>query len=362
MKKIWLVCASALLVLVAGMATFLLLNSTGSLPIHTTENGESAPNAISEIRDVSINGVNQRLLIRGANKDNPLLLHLHGGPGGPDQAIIQSKGQTIEDIFTVVYWDQRGSGASYHADRDGSKLTLNQLVEDGVTISDMLLSEFGQEKLYLQGHSWGTLLGVNMISKAPDRYKAFFAVGLFANSKQSERLSWEYVLAAAKAAGDDHAIQRLTEMGSPPFSTDEEWIRNVTEQRKLLWPYENPNAEPLFNMAEVYWMFATYSGYTIGEKLRSLGGLDYTMADLWPVVVETNLIKSHTQFDVPFYVFQGKYDQHTVTQVAREYFDVINAPDKAYHLFQNSAHWPHISEYDLYRMHIKEHMQKIERQ
>ena len=362
MKKALKIIITSCVVLIMFLAVFLWLNSPGTTPPITDTDGQSLTNSIAEVRDVSINGVTQRLLIRGADKNNPLLLHLHGGPGGPDQVILQGSGKTLEDLFTVVYWDQRGSGASYHSSMADENLTLQQVVDDGIAITEMLLNEFDQDQLYLHGHSWGTLLGINIVSKAPELFKAFFVVGLFADSQRSEKLSWEYTLNAARAAGDEDTVNRLTQIGSPPYSSDRQWIESVTEQRQLLWPYENPGAEPLFNMADIYWSFALYNGYTIGEKLNSLTGLDHAMKNLWPTVVATNLNNTHTELNVPIYVFQGQYDQHTVTEVAKDYFENINAPDKAYHLFEKSAHWPHVNEYELYRERIMQHLQTIEGQ
>ena len=360
MKKILLLITAFCIVLLLTVSVFLLINSPGKTTQLRSVGGESLADSIAEIRNVSINGVSQRLLIRGVDKNNPLLLHLHGGPGGPDQVILQQFDKTLEDIFTVVYWDQRGSGASYHSSMADQSLTLADIVNDGITVSEMLLNEFGQDQLYLHGHSWGTLLGVNMVSEAPELFKAFFAVGLFADSQRSEKLSWDYAISSARAAGDKKTVERLNKIGSPPYKSDRQWIQSVTEQRQLLWPYENPDAEPLYTTAEIYRWFALYNGYTLAEKFNVLSGLNYSMEKLWPTVVSTNLMNTHTNLAVPIYVFQGKYDQHTVTEVAKDYFNKIIAPDKQYHLFENSAHWPHVSEYDLYRARIERHLQTIE--
>ena len=55
--------------------SFLFFVSPKTTPHIIEENG------IAEIRDIQLNGVQQRILIRGTNKKNPILLHLHGGPG-----------------------------------------------------------------------------------------------------------------------------------------------------------------------------------------------------------------------------------------------------------------------------------------
>lgn len=353
---LWLVSilVLAFFVLIGGLA----LTSSKTTPAFTDDNGTTLTNSIAEIRDVTINGTSQRILIRGENRDNPLLLQLHGGPGGPDQAIIQSTGKTVEDLFTVVYWDQRGTGASYNESTRLQPLTLEQISSDGIALSKMLLNEFGQNKLYLQGHSWGSLLGVEMASQAPELFQAYFGIGQFANGMRAEKLSWDFALSAAKNAQDQSTVNALMELGSPPYNTDQEWIDKVMVQRALMIPYENPNQGPVFTMADFYRQFYFYEGYNISEKIGMLSAPSFSMQQLWPAVINSNLLKTHTQFEVPIYIFQGKYDQHTVTQVAKEYFDVINAPEKNYFSFDQSAHWPHINEYTKYRGHLKSILSK----
>lgn len=70
-------------------------------------------------------------------------------------------------------------------------------------------------------------------------------------------------------------------------------------------------------------------------------------------VINTDLFTKNPKLDVPVYFLQGKYDQHTVTLLVKEYFDYIEAPIKQYIDFENSAHWPHLREFGKYRTSLK---------
>src|SRR6476660_3866759 len=76
--------------------------------------GPLNPNAtpIQEERFVTLGGIEQWITIRGANRSNPVLLVVHGGPGDA-QSALRSTYAVYEKDFTIVQWDQRGAGRTY---------------------------------------------------------------------------------------------------------------------------------------------------------------------------------------------------------------------------------------------------------
>lgn len=58
----------------------------------------------------------------------------------------------------MVYWDQRGAGLSYSSHMDKSTLTIDQYINDTIAVTNYLRERFGQDKIYLMAHSWGTYL------------------------------------------------------------------------------------------------------------------------------------------------------------------------------------------------------------
>ena len=73
------------------------------------------PKGIEELTPIKIGGVEQWIHIRGRDRNNPILLWLHGGPVEP---VIGAIGDAVlrpwEDYFTLVMWDQRQTGKSYY--------------------------------------------------------------------------------------------------------------------------------------------------------------------------------------------------------------------------------------------------------
>lgn len=51
-------------------------------------------------------------------------------------------------------------------------------------------------------------------------------------------------------------------------------------------------------------------------------------------------------FDVPIYLFMGKHDYNTVYALAKEWFDLLEAPSKKFFAFDKSGHTPQWEEAD----------------
>ena len=179
---------------------FFLINSPGKLAPLKDEKGNAIQGSVSEKVWVEINGIEQGMFIRGENPENPVILYLHGGPGTPLLQFISylEKNERLEKYFTICYWDQRGSGMTYNKSTDPSTMTVEQMVEDTREVTEYLKERFGQKKIYLIGHSWGSYLGVKTIEKYPENYLAYIGIGQVTNQTESERLAYNYMLSHAK--------------------------------------------------------------------------------------------------------------------------------------------------------------------
>lgn len=339
---------------------YLLYLSPQKTEAHFDKNGKVLPNSIAEIRNVPINGVNQRLLIRGEDKNNPVLLHCHGGPGTPEQVFLKHFGVYLEDVFTVCYWEQRGAGGSFSDNIPVSSMTLDQIAKDGIELSKYLKQEFQKEKIYVQGHSWGTAVASTMVHQAPELYQAYIGIGQIANTKLSEQRSYDFARAAAKKAGDLASVKKLDKIGRPPYAKPEDWLKNVMPERQIMRQYEGPVGKKSISIADIYKAFIFYPEYSIQDKLNTLKGDAFSMQNLWTQeVVPINFFETIRTQQVPVYIFQGKFDKHTVSSVSKEYFDILEAPEKRYFEFDNSGHDPHIDEFEKYKnLIIKEVLKK----
>ena len=195
-----LIIFSVLLACILILVGVLQLWSPGKPTPFVDENGNPLAGSISEKVFVNINGVEQGMFIKSKDATHPVLLYLHGGM--PDYFLTQKYPTGLEDYFTVVWWEQRGSGISYSANIPPETMTLEQMISDTLEVTNYLRHRFGQEKIYLMGHSGGTFIGIQAAARAPELYYAYIGVAQMSYQLKSEKLAYEYMLQQFKENGN----------------------------------------------------------------------------------------------------------------------------------------------------------------
>jgi len=335
LKKIgkwFLFLLGALVTFVLVVLLIIRINSSGDEEPFLDDNGDVLANSIATHEDMIINGAPQRVTIRGKDKNNPVLLIVHGGPGYPLLPVIYKlSGADLEDLFTVCYWDQRGSGLGYDESIPDASITLNQIVDDGIFLSEYLIKTFNKDKIYIEGTSWGSAVGAFIVLKRPELFHAYIASGMEANHALSEPLSYDFVMAKAQENNDTLAIKQLRQIGRPPYVKNSK--NSVTEayaiERGLVQKYAPLNQE--FGYGFLVDMFMD-NGLTFTEKFTDMMNSpdSYYPASkiLESTAINMNLMRDVPELKVPFYILQGDNDHFTETSVARAYFDSIIAPSK----------------------------------
>ena len=306
------------------------------------EHGEPLPGSISEKIRVTINGVEQGMIVESKDATHPVLLYLHGGM--PDYFLSKRYPTGFEDLFTVVWWEQRGAGLSYHPDIPKSSLTTEQFIADTLAVTDYLRRRFDQEKIYLMGHSGGTFFGIQAAARAPERYHAYIGVAQMVDQLESERLAYEYLLRRYREIGNTKLVSKLEAApitpagGTPPgylAVRDEGMHRLGAGTMHEMTDYMRGLFLASFQTRE----------YTLGEKVNLWRGkFSAGVSTLWDEVLTTDLAKDLPAVDLPVYFLHGRYDYTVSYPVARAYFDTLKAPVKGFYTFERSAHSPMFEE------------------
>ena len=316
----------------------------------TTTYAVQDPKGIEELKPVKIGGIDQWLHIRGRNRSNPVLLYLHGGPGAPMIGWMDAILRPWEDYFTIVLWDQRQVGKSYYPASDETEpLTVQRMVEDTEEVIQYLRHHLNQDKLFLVGHSWGSVLGMHMVKRHPDWLHAYIGFGQVVNLMDNERVLYERLLGHAREQKEHQLISKLEAIAPYPnrehpsksFIESSQLVRRElsrlageTMMHHLLW--DDALKMMAFNqLISPHITETDISNRVFGDEaavMRSPDGFtkEFTEIDL-PKDVGSS-------FEVPIFFFSGAHDWHTPTSLSDQWFSQINAPFKELIHFEESSH------------------------
>jgi pimeloyl-ACP methyl ester carboxylesterase len=305
--------------------------------------GHDVPGSIASLEKFNLGGQEQWILIRGVDITKPVILFLHGGPGTSNMCLLRKYTDELEQHFIVVTWDQRGAGKSYQAINPHSAMTIDRFVLDTGELTQLLCHRFNQQKIFLVGHSWGSLIGILSIQKYPDLYHAYIGIGQIVNMQENEQISYDWTLAQATKAKDNRAVKTLTEIEPPPYTGD--WQKKFMTQRGLLGKYGGElygSSKGAFPLIFISLMCATE--YTLIDKVNFFKGIFASNHLLWQELLTINLKKQVLSFEVPIYFALGRHDYEVPSVLAEQYFNIIEAPKKEMIWFENSAHLANIEE------------------
>jgi pimeloyl-ACP methyl ester carboxylesterase len=316
-----------------------LWSHQGSTPPIRDETGHTSFEAITSLEQVRLGGMEQWLLLRGRSVHNPLLLYLSGGPGASEMAWVRHFNAPLEDHFLVVQWDQRGAGKSYAAREDPDALTLEQFVSDASELLELLTTRFGQEKVFVVGHSWGSLIGMLLAQRRPERIHAYIGTGQQVNFLENDTLSHLRAHELAQRFGDARALARLARIGPPPYTGPD-----LAQRYMTLVSLASRHAGRRGIIPELLTSVLKAPEYTLRDKLQMFLGLRETFSVVYPRLAGLNLEAQVPELRVPVWFLLGREDYVTPSEIAARYFESLMAPRKTLLWFEHSGHNPQFEE------------------
>lgn len=301
---------------------------------------------------IEVNDDRQNIRVRAAKKGLPVVLFLHGGPGVCDRHQIIGNHSALAEKFTLVCWDQRGSGKSYTSALRRQNLSVDTFVSDVEFMLEYLTGKFGVRKVAVVGHSWGSIIGTLAVSRRPDLVAVYIGEGQFVDGDSNEAESYRFCLEEARKRGDKKALKALE--GCAPVDGVYASHKAMMAQRDCLSRYGGAIYHgdeglvkglliPLLKSPE----------YSLGDILKYARGATYLTDVIWSDVVGQRLSRIK-KLDVPVAVTQGRHDYNTPSALAKKWFDELEAPYKKWVWFEDSAHSPDQEEPDKWRAALDE--------
>ena len=282
------------------------------------------PNGIDEASYVPIGGIEQWVTIRGENRNNPVLLFVHGGPGDVTNPWSFAFFAPWEQYFTIVQWDQRGAGRTLR--KTGREvaptLTVDRMTKDGVELAEYLTKHLGKDKIIVVAHSFGTLLGLGMVRTRPDLFYAYVGTGQVANQPRNYSSAYDALLQKARATKNQQAIDDLKRVGPPPYNSGE----GYGVQRK--WSNKFEGADEFLNGTIGLALVAP--GITLQDINDDTDGQVLSGERLFDQSRSQGPKELGLEFSLPIFVFEGDEDFTTPTALAWQYFKLMKAPRKQF--------------------------------
>ena len=314
---------------------------------------KSAQAGINRSAFVSIGGIEQWISVKGDDRNNPVLLVVHGGPGEV-QWPQAARYEPWERTFTVVQWDQRGAGHTYG--RYGAKtpeMNLSRITKDGIEIADYLCRTLGKRKIILLGHSWGSIVAVGMVKLRPELFAAYVGTGQVASWKASVNIQFDLLLAKARLDNDDPTIKQLEGIGRPDpsdakqyftfshglqgvmASSDREWIKSLRADLPASLIADHKDFQDFID------------------------GFQFSAEHLLADQVSTDLPKTAGQLDTAFFIIQGRDDVITPAQAASDYFDHVRASSKELILISDAGHFAYLTDPEVFLAALTEKVRPV---
>ena len=345
---------------------------------------------INESIYIEVNGQQQWLSIYGEDKNNPVLLYLHGGPGDSSSLYDYRILRKLANDYTVVNWDQRDAGKTWIHDPQDTAITSDLLRSDIDAVTDFVLDYTGKSQLTLLGISWGTMYAGDYAFRHPEKVERVFYLSpvIVEDWKNtSEKVVFDYVNGDIdfQTFADKYGYAPLFNFYKQEGITEpEQFIRiweaqknaylKVTEDdRKYhayaekididLWREYYRDKSDTDTEARILENFEKYEPpiqNKYGNKLYSRchetpfdGDFSpvtavffnpyYSLSDLikyedecekykdnvlYETLTADFTLKSKTDYQMPVYIFEGKYDDYNIGEIMKNYYESITAPDK----------------------------------
>lgn len=300
-----------------------------------SQKSQPGDTAVSVKTYIQLGGEPQYVEMTGSSSKLPILLFLHGGPGWPQTPQLRYFNAELCKHMILVSWDQRGCGLSLQKYPKADSLSLAQMVSDAHELTGILQKKFGQQKIYLAGFSWGSILGLKLAEEYPQDYAGYFAVSQVLNLNKNIEISRAWIRKQALLQRDQGTLRQLEKIERKDTSVCKRPIDCFLAQFQLLNKYHGAIYRSESDSA-IEKSMAAYPDY---KNYDWMGGFLYSAYRLEKELFQIDL-RGPTELKVPVYFLMGRHDWNVPPEITLPFIDSLKAPLKEIIWFENSGHEP----------------------
>lgn len=285
-----------------------------------------------------INGIRQYIQIRGADKKAPLMLFLHGGPGGSMAGLCHVMQPEWEHHFTVVNWDQRNACKTYLANKSNAAAisqsgTLEDYMADIDAVIAYLHTVYDFEKIILMGFSWGSLIGAEYAKRHGETVSHYIGVGQFIHYIDGLHYSCEWLRKVVKdAPADVEKINAFENSIPDPPQMTPAFMNSLQGFSTLGAKYiaKDGRAFPIKSLL-------TSPFLRFGEKMAMLHGNPKLFSGIYQTMLSHDF-RNNLHFDMPVLFVSGDEDFVCPNELLAQHFGQITAPQKKNVVISKATH------------------------
>lgn len=281
---------------------------------------------------LEINGIKEYLLHVKSNASAPVLLYIHGGPGSSETCLSHIIADGIENEYTLVFYDQRGCGYTYGANKKVSP-TIQELQSDLLETVLYLKKKYNRDKIGIVGHSFGSVLGLLFAAEHPEHVAFYVGANQVIDFYENELVGYDKLCKAVNQSNNKKAALTLKKIGQYPSKIfDRKFQIQLGKVRRLqgrLGLAVNSN-----NVLKAYKSSPLYRPSLLKPMLMAMKVNKNIFPEMWKIS-----LKNYSEFQVPVYFILGDKDWQAPYNLAADYLDGILAPKKKSYIIENSGHF-----------------------
>ncbi len=292
---------------------------------------------ISIVESMNLGGYQQKIAMEGKSKELPIVVSLHGGPGSPIPFSVGCRGlfPDFTDRFIMVYWDQLGCGINNY--KIDNHFTIEHFVTMTIDLIKELKTRFPENKIFLFGMSWGSILALHSAIRVPELLSGVVTCGQVITSPMLSANAFEAVEASLAPEKKKKFAREIHLKGTD--ITLKEMMEFSKIIRKYTNGYNNKSSKPA-PVGEIIKGLLTSPDYSFKDFIAIIKNGYMNNESLLREMASKDLSNLFKEITIPYLIFQGETDIVTDTKSVVKLVDELNNPNISCYVHPNVGHFP----------------------